>query len=89
MFIHNLAVQITLDMEIVLESASPNITSTIRTNSDLAAVEFKPVSSNPNQEYAVIFYTAGNNTGAPDLVMMSLTQFVVIKNWAWSYLINI
>ena len=66
----NHAVLITLDMEVVLETAAPNITQTTRTNNDLAVVEFKPVSS-PSQEYEVTYYDVGNNTEAPDLVRLS------------------
>ena len=69
------AVLITLDMEVVLEIAAPNITRTTRTNNDLAVVEFKSVSGN---QYEITYYDAGNNTGAPDLVTQpNLSMFAM------------
>ena len=61
-------VVLSLDTEVVLETAAPSITSSIRTNSDLAVVEFKPVASTSGQEFVVSYYSVANSSGTPDLV---------------------
>lgn len=48
--------------------AKPTISSTTRTSSELAVVEFKPVSNNANQEFEVSYYVISNSTATPDVV---------------------
>jgi hypothetical protein len=64
----SLSVVLSLDTEVVLETAAPSITSSIRTSSDLAVVQFKPVASASGQEFVVSYYSAANSSGTPDLV---------------------
>ena len=63
-----LTVVLSLDTEVVLETAAPSITSSIRTNNGLAVVEFKPVASTSGQEFVVSYYSVANSSGTPDLV---------------------
>ena len=63
-------VVLSLDTEVVLETAAPMITSSVRTNSDLAVVEFKPVASTSGQEFVVSYYSVSNSSGTPDLVWL-------------------
>ena len=51
-----------------METAAPSITSNIRTSSDLAVVQFKPVGSTSGQEFVVSYYAVANSSGTPDLV---------------------
>ena len=55
-------------MEVSIDTDPPIISSSRRTSSMLAFVEFKPASNNMNQEFLIRYYTVANNSGIPDLV---------------------
>ena len=61
-------VSLTLNTKETFEIAAPTITRSIRTNSDLAVVEFKPVGTNTNLEFQVSYYAVMNSSGTPNLV---------------------